>query len=44
MNSLPSCHRVDTVVIDGHIAVATQERRKKLSEPRSCRLTNPREE
>ena len=28
MNSLPSCHRVDTVVIDGHIAVATQEGQK----------------
>jgi enoyl-CoA hydratase/carnithine racemase len=28
MNSLPSCHRVDTVAIDDHITMPTQDRRK----------------
>jgi DNA replication protein DnaC len=43
MNSPPSCHRVDTVATDDHIA-AHPGPPEKFSESRSCRLTNTREE
>ena len=44
MNSPPSCHRVDTVAIDDHIAIAHPGPPEKFSKSRSCRLTNTREE